>query len=133
MIVDSSAIVAILRMEPERVACANAIEAATIRRISVVSYVEAAVVIESGRNPIASNDFDDFFHESGIVIEPVTAEQAWIARAAYRAYGKGSGHPAQQNLGDVFAYALAKTMREPLLYKGNGFAHTDIKSALDQS
>jgi ribonuclease VapC len=132
VIIDSSAIVAILRAEPERVACANAIAAATIRRVSAVSYVEASVVIEGKRNLIAIYDFDDFFHESGIVIEPVTAEQAWIARAAYRAYGKGSGHPAQLNLGDVFAYALAKTMREPLLYLRDDFVYTDIESAIDQ-
>jgi len=132
MIVDSSAVVAILRAEPERIACANAIEAAAFRRISAVSYVEAAAVIEGKRNLIASYDFNDFFRESGIVIEPVTAEQAWIAREAYRAFGKGSGHPAQLNFGDVFSYALAKTMREPLLYIGNDFVHTDVKSAIDK-
>jgi ribonuclease VapC len=132
VIIDSSAIVAILNKEPERVAFANAIEAATIRRISAVSYVEAAAVIERKRNPIASYDFNDFFRESRIVIESVTEEQAWIAREAYFAFGKGSGHPAQLNLGDVFAYALARTMREPLLYKGNDFIHMDVKSALEE-
>jgi ribonuclease VapC len=132
MIVDSSAVVAILRGEPERIACAEAIEAATVRRISAVSYVEASVVFERAQNPFASWDFDDFFKESGILIEPVTEEQVWIARRAYHDFGKGSGHPAQLNLGDVFAYALAKVTGEPLLYKGDDFAHTDIKSALNQ-
>jgi ribonuclease VapC len=131
MIVDSSAVVAILRSEPERIACAEAIETATVKRISAVNFVEASVVFERAQNPLSNWDFDDFFRASEIIIEPVTAEQAWIARRAYRDFGKGSGHPAQLNLGDVFAYALAKTMREPLLYKGNDFAHTDIESALD--
>ena len=133
MIIDSSVVVAILRAEPDRFAWANAIEAATTRRISAVSYVESAIVIESSRNLITFGDFDDFFRESGIIIEPVTEEQARIARQAYRAFGKGSGHPAQLNLGDVFSYALAKDMREPLLYKGNDFSHTDIKPAHDPS
>ena len=131
MIVDSSAVVAILRSEPERIACADAIEAATVRRISAVNYVEASVVFERAQNPFSSWDFDDFFKTSEIIIEPVTAEQAWIARRAYRDFGKGSGHPAQLNLADVFAYALAKVTDEPLLYLGNDFVHTDLKSALD--
>jgi ribonuclease VapC len=133
MIVDSSAVVAILRAEPERSVCANAIEAANVRRISAINYVEASVVFERAKNPLARWDFDDFFKTSEIIIEPVTAEQAWIARRAYRDFGKGSGHPAQLNLADVFAYALAKVTGEPLLYKGNDFVHTDIKSALDEA
>jgi ribonuclease VapC len=131
MIVDSSAVVAILRGEPERVACAEAIEAAKVRRISAINYVEASVVFERARDPLASWNFDNFFKESEIIIEPVTEEQAWIARRAYRDFGKGSGHPAQLNLADVFAYALAKITGEPLLYKGNDFVQIDVMSALD--
>jgi ribonuclease VapC len=72
---------------------------------------------------------DDLIERSGIVIEPVTAEQAKIARLAYRDFGKGSGHPAALNFGDCFSYALARDKREPLLWKGDDFGHTDIRSA----
>jgi ribonuclease VapC len=127
MIVDTSAIVAILRDEPEAESFARAIEAARIRRISAVNYVEAAAVIDGSRNPIASRKFDDFFREAAFTIEAVTFEQARIAREAYKDFGKGSGHPAQLNFGDCFAYALAKAMNEPILYKGEDFKHTDLE------
>jgi ribonuclease VapC len=130
MIVDTSAIVAILRDEQDAVSFANAIEDARIRRVSAANYVEAAAVIDGSRDPIASRRFDDFFREAAFTIEAVTAEQARIAREAYRDFGKGSGHPAQLNFGDCFAYALAKVMREPLLFKGRDFGHTDLASAL---
>jgi len=131
MIVDASAIVAILRNEPEADAFAEAITAAEVRRVSAVSYVETAAVIEGGRNPIASRRFDDFFREASFTIEAVTVLQARIAREAYRDYGKGSKHPAQLNLGDCFAYALAKSMDEPILFKGRDFGYTDLASALE--
>jgi ribonuclease VapC len=127
MIVDTSAIVAILRDEPGAESFARAIEAARIRRISAVNYVEAAAVIDGSRNPIASRKFDDFFREAAFTIEAVTFEQARIAREAYKDFGKGSGHPAQLNFGDCFAYALAKAMNEPILYKGEDFKHTDLE------
>jgi ribonuclease VapC len=73
---------------------------------------------------------DDLLRDAGIAIEPVTEAQARIAREVYRDYGRGSGHPAQLNFGDCFAYALARDFREPLLYKGADFASTDIPSAL---
>jgi ribonuclease VapC len=128
MIIDASALIAILRKEPEAAACARAIADATERRVSAVNFVEAAVVIDAGGNPIASRRFDDLIREAAITIEPVTDRQAQIAREAYRDFGKGSGHPARLNFGDCFAYALAKAMNEPLLYKGNDFVHTDIAS-----
>jgi ribonuclease VapC len=131
MIVDTSAIVAILRDEQDAVSFANAIEGARIRRVSAANYVEAAAVIDGSRDPIASRRFDDFFREAAFTIEAVTAEQARIAREAYRDFGKGSGHPAQLNFGDCFAYALAQVMREPLLFKGSDFGHTDLASALE--
>jgi ribonuclease VapC len=130
MIVDTSAIVAILRDEPEAEAFAEAIEAARIRRVSAANYVESAAVIDGSRSPIASRRFDDFFQEASLIIEAVTPEQARIAREAYRDFGKGSGHPAQLNFGDCFAYALAKAMREPLLFKGQDFTQTDLTAAL---
>jgi ribonuclease VapC len=131
MIVDTSAIVAILRNEPEAEVFADAIIAAEIRRVSAVSYVEAAAVIEGGRNANAGRRFDDFIREAAFTIEEVTVEQARIAREAYRDYGKGSGHPAKLNFGDCFAYALAKSMSEPILFKGRDFAYTDLASALE--
>ena len=128
MIIDTSAIIAILRDEPEAKSCARAIADATIRRVSAVNFVESAVVIDASRDPIATRRFDDFIKAANISTEPVTATQAQIARGAYRDFGKGSGHPAKLNFGDCFAYALAKESGEPLLFKGGDFAHTDITS-----
>ena len=130
MIVDASAVIAILRQEPEAQAFARAISSATVRRISAVNYVEAAAVIDGSRDPIASRRFDDLFRAAQLLIEPVTEAQARTAREAYRDFGKGSGHPARLNLGDCFAYALAKVKGEPLLFKGDDFIHTDVSSAL---
>lgn len=129
MIVDTSAIIAILRDEPEAESFARIIERARFRRVSAANYLEAALVIDASRSPIASRKFDDFFREASFSVEAVTAEQAQIAREAYRDFGKTSGHPAKLNLGDCFAYALAKVMREPLLFKGQDFSHTDVASA----
>src|SRR5579862_41557 len=126
MIVDASAIVAILRNEPEKEQFNEAIAQAESRRISAVNYVEAAAVIDASRSPISSRKFDELFREAKITIEPVTALQARIAREAYRDFGKGSGHAARLNLGDCFAYALAKVAGEPLLYKGEDFGRTDL-------
>src|ERR1700681_2345619 len=130
MIIDTSAIVAILRDEPEAMSCAQAIAAAKSRRVSAINYVEAAAVIDGSQNPIASRRFDELFQEAALRIEPVTEVQARIAREAYRDFGKGSGHEAALNFGDCFAYALAKAMGEPILFKGNDFRHTDLESVL---
>ena len=130
MIIDTSALVAILRDEPEAAICARAIERAAQRRLSAVNFVEAAVVIDGSRDPIASRRFDDLLKEAKVVIEPVTEIQARLAREAYRDFGKGSGHPAKLNFGDCFAYALAKVIGEPLLFKGADFGHTDIMPAI---
>lgn len=128
MILDTSAIVAILRDEPEAAVMAQALERAEGCCVSAVSYVEAAVVIDSGRSPVSSRRFDDFFRQAKIVIESVSPEQAKIAREAYRDFGKGR-HRAGLNFGDCFAYALAKEKGEPLLFKGDDFCHTDIEPA----
>ena len=130
MIIDTSAIVAILRGEPDARLFASAIESAADRRISAVNFVECAAVIDGSRNPIASRRLDDFFRVAQIAIEPVTEEQARIAREAYRDFGKGSGHRAGLNFGDCFAYALGKAMGEPILFKGQDFKRTDITAAI---
>lgn len=126
MIIDTSAIVAILRQEPDAPRFAEAIGAASVRRISVATYVEIGAVIDGGRDPVASRLVDELIATAGIIVEPVTVAQARIAREAYRDFGKGSGHAAGLNFGDCFAYALAKAMAEPLLFKGNDFPHTDV-------
>jgi ribonuclease VapC len=130
MILDTSALVAILRDEAETESFADAIEAAPVRRLSAANFVELASVIDSKRNPTASRRVDDLLGRAGIAIEPVTERQARIAREAYRDFGKGSGHPAQLNFGDCFAYALAKDLDEPLLFKGGDFVHTDVRRAI---
>ena len=127
MIVDSSAIIAILRDEPDAIALAEALAESSICRMSAVGYVEAAVVVDSNGNPVLSRRFDDLLRDVRMRIESVTPKQAQIARNAYRDFGKGR-HKANLNFGDCFAYALAKEMNEPLLYKGNDFVHTDVKS-----
>ncbi|MGH9600439.1 MAG: type II toxin-antitoxin system VapC family toxin [Terracidiphilus sp.] len=129
MIVDTSAIVAILKGEPETPALAAAMEAANVLRISAASYLEASIVADGCRDPRLSARFDEIVEHPKFVVEPVTAEQAKIARQAYRDYGKGSGHPAQLNFGDCFSYALARAKREPLLFKGDDFGHTDLRPA----
>ncbi|HUO85036.1 MAG TPA: type II toxin-antitoxin system VapC family toxin [Thermoanaerobaculia bacterium] len=130
MIIDSSAILAILFGEPDAPAYARAIVAAEVRRISAANWLETAIRIDSGAGAIASNAFDDLIREASIEVMPVTHEQARIARSAYRAYGKGSGHPAQLNFGDCFAYGLAKVTGEPLLFKGTDFSETDIQRGM---
>jgi ribonuclease VapC len=129
MIVDTSALIAILRVEPDAPDHAAAIEAAAVRRISAANFVEAAVVMDSARDPVVSRRFDELVSAAELRIEPVTEGQARIARDAYRDFGKGSGHAAGLNFGDCFAYALAKEKGEPLLFKGNDFVHTDIVPA----
>jgi ribonuclease VapC len=130
VIVDTSALIAILRDEPEAAACAAAIEAAPHRRISAANFVEAAIVIDAARDPVASRRFDELVNEAQLVVEAVTEVQARIAREAYRDFGRGSGHPARLNFGDCFSYALARAKGEPLLFKEDDFSHTDIASAL---
>jgi ribonuclease VapC len=132
MIVDASALVAVITLEPEASAMATAIQNADTLRISAGSYLEATVVLNRRREPVLEAKLDALLENAGFVIEPVTVEQARIARQAYRDYGKGSGHPANLNFGDCFSYALAREKREPILYKGDDFGHTDLRSALDQ-
>ncbi len=130
MIVDTSALIAILRAEPEAARIAQALADAAHARLSAANFVEAAAVIDGSRDPVASRRYDDLLREARLIIEPVTEAQARLARYAYRDFGKGSGHPARLNFGDCFAYALAKDTNEPLLFKGTDFAATDVEPAL---
>ena len=129
MIVDSSALIAIVRNEPEAVRFADLLVEAEAVRMSAATYLEAAIKVDSSGDPLMIREFDRLLSAARIGIEAVTVEQAEVARAAYRDFGKGSGHPARLNFGDCFAYALASTTLEPLLYKGDDFGHTDIPSA----
>jgi ribonuclease VapC len=130
MIVDASAIMAILLDEPGFESYAAAIANKRPAYVSAASYLEIGIVIDGKRQPVLSRRVDDLLASSRITIQPVTERQARIAREAYRDYGRGSGHPAGLNFGDCFAYALARDLGEPLLYKGTDFSHTDIRSAL---
>lgn len=130
MIVDTSALVAILRAESDAATYAAALAGTTSARISAANYLETAVVIDGARDPVASRRVDDLLSVAGLVVEPVTAEHAVIARAAYRDFGRGSGHPARLNFGDCFAYALARATGEELLFKDDDFVHTDIRAAV---
>jgi ribonuclease VapC len=130
VIVDSSALIAILKREPEHAAFSALLERARETRISAATYFETCIVIDSQRDPAASRMLDDLIAQSRIIVEPLTAEQARIARHAYRDYGRGSGHPANLNFGDCFSYALARDKREPILFKGDDFGHTDLRVAV---
>lgn len=129
MIVDASAIVAILFDEPENAAFSRALNSATSCRMSAVNYVEVAIVAERNGDAAGVRDFEALVRKAGIVVAAVTEEQAHVAQQAYSDYGKGR-HPARLNLGDCFAYALSKVTGEPLLFKGGDFRKTDVKPAL---
>lgn len=126
MIVDTSAIVAMLWTEPEAEAVANAIYSAGGVRLSAANYLEAGIVIDGDKDPVMSAALDTLIRDLEIDIAPVTASQAKLARQAYRDFGKGSGHKAQLNFGDCFAYALAMERGEALLYKGDDFIHAGL-------
>ena len=126
MIVDTSALIAIVRQESDAPSYAAAIEASPVNRISAATFLEVSIVIDRARDPLVSRRLDELLAEGRFVIEPVSQAQARIAREAYRDFGKGSGHRAGLNFGDCFAYALARELNEPLLFKGDDFGHTDI-------
>jgi ribonuclease VapC len=128
VIIDSSALVAILTSESDADSLEDALITSLARRISAVTYVEASIVMDSRNKPTLSHALDNFLQVSQIAIEPVTVEQARFARQAYRDYGKGR-HRAGLNFGDCFAYALAKDKGEPLLFKGDDFRRTDVEVA----
>ena len=129
MIVDSSAMVAMLRKEPEARAMFAALTDEGSASISAANYLEAAIVVDAKRDPVLSAKLDSLLAKLKIAIAPVTEAQARLARQAYRDFGRGSGHPAKLNYGDCFAYALANERGEPLLYKGDDFAHAGMARA----
>ncbi|GAA4846025.1 type II toxin-antitoxin system VapC family toxin [Actinomycetospora corticicola] len=130
MIVDSSALVAILRREEDAERYARALAASARTRLSAATYLEVAIVIDGHREPVLSRTLDALLQTAAIEIVDLTARQAEIARQAHRDFGRGSGHPAKLNYGDCFSYALAIETGEPLLYKGDDFVHTDVRSAV---
>jgi ribonuclease VapC len=125
MVIDTSALIAILQDEPERRSFNLAIESAETRLLSAASFVESSLVIEARVGPDGIRDLDLFVAKADINIEPVDIDQAYVARQAYSQYGKGR-HPAGLNYGDCFTYALAKLSGEPLLFKGHDFSKTDL-------
>jgi ribonuclease VapC len=129
VIIDSSALMAVLNNEPEGAEFARIMDSGHSLKISAATYVEIAVIVDRLRDPVLSRKLDELIRDAEIGIEPLTEAQAYIARQAFRDFGKGSGHPAKLNFGDCFAYALAKSHNQPLLFKGDDFPHTDIKSA----
>ena len=128
MIVDSSAVLAILFSEPDARRHAGAIMAASPCRISVANVLEASIVVERRGGDATAHELDTLLESAEIELVPVTIEHLEAARRAWRRFGKGN-HPAALNFGDCFAYALAKATGEPLLFKGEDFAQTDIEAA----
>lgn len=125
MVIDTSALVALLNMEPEAARLAAALEADPVRLISAATVLEAGLVIESRYGPDGARELDLLLAKAAVRIEAVSAEQAELAREAWRRYGKGR-HPAGLNFGDCFSYALSRSSGEALLFKGDDFVHTDI-------
>ena len=133
MIVDTSALIAVLRGEIDAERYANALATAEQPLISAGTYLETAIVVGANRDPVLSRRLDDLIEAAHVKIEPVTERHVEIARQAYRDFGRASGHAAALNFGDCFAYALARASGEPLLFKGTDFTHTDVESAMRES
>ncbi|WP_378944984.1 type II toxin-antitoxin system VapC family toxin [Mesorhizobium sp. ANAO-SY3R2] len=130
MIVDASAILAILLKEPEEYRFADVLtDQPDTVSLSPVNYLEVALRVDRGDMDVVSAKLDHIISSMNIQLADVTPEQARLARDAYKNFGKGN-HPAKLNLGDCFAYALAKARREPLLFKGDDFRMTDIEAAI---
>ena len=129
MVIDTSALIAILLNEPEALPFASAIAADSRRLLSAASALETGIVIEARKGPSGGREFDLLLHRARVEVVPLTAAQVEIARDAWRRFGRGN-HPAGLNFGDCCAYALSKSSGEPLLFKGRDFGRTDIRSAL---
>ena len=132
MVVDTSALIAIMGDEPERRRFNQLIEAAPATYVSAASLLEARIVLYARSGDSAILALDAFLLKSGMIVTEVSPRIAEVAFDAYRRYGKGAGHRAGLNYGDCFAYALARHLGLPLLFKGDDFPHTDIRSAADE-
>lgn len=132
MVIDTSALLAILQDEPERRRFNEALEAAASRNLSVANFVETSIVIEARYGAEGLRDLDLLLELAGIDRVPVDIEQGKLARRAFSRFGKGR-HPAGLNYGDCFAYALASQLSEPLLFKGEDFSRTDVTAIFPRS
>jgi ribonuclease VapC len=130
VIVDTSALLAILKGEADSDAFAQALAGSPSSRISAGTLLETAIVVDANGDPVLSARLDQLVETASLEVVEVSAEHVRLARQAYRDYGRGSGHRAALNFGDCFAYALARATGEPLLFKGEDFSHTDVTSAL---
>ena len=130
MIVDASALLAVVMMEPEGAVMARAVARAARPRIPAPTWFEALMAVERRGDAVAQARFDEVVQTLRLEITPFTAAHAAAARQAWREYGRGTQHPAKLNFGDCLAYGFAKVEREALLYKGDDFPHTDIEPAL---
>ncbi len=128
MVLDTSALIAILSGEPEQEAFIHAIERADVRLLSAATLLEASIVIEARYGAAGAHHLDRLLERADVEIVPVDGEQASAARSAWQRFGKGR-HPTALNFGDCFPYALAVTRGEPLLFKGNDFSQTDVSVA----
>jgi ribonuclease VapC len=131
VIVDSSALLAIIRDEPSSASCLQTLLSTPANRMSAATFLEAAIVVDRLPDPRDSATFNELIVQLDIIIEPVTVDQARIAQEAHSRFGRGTGHPARLNFGDCFAYALARDLDEPLLFIGNDFTHTDVRRVLN--
>jgi ribonuclease VapC len=129
VIIDSSVLVAIFKREPDAPHLVERVLSFDRRLISAVNFLESAIVCEEWAKPGGQEDYDKMVSSLQLEVTPATAAQTEIAREAHRRFGKGRGRPAVLNFGDCFAYALAKDLDAPLLYKGHDFAQTDIRLA----
>lgn len=129
MVIDTSALIAILFGEPEALSFTRVLAGETLKLISSINALETGIVVEARKGEAGGREFDLLMHRAQIEIVAMNADQAELARAAWRKYGKGN-HPAGLNIGDCCAYALAKYSGEPLLFKGDDFSQTDIQPAV---
>ncbi len=130
MIVDASAVIALVLGEPNQDALLEAMSMAKSLRMSTATWVELGVVADRRLTPAARATLEQLLHELGVEVVDLTVAQAQLAREAHRRYGPSSGSKARLNLGDCFSYALAKHLDEPLLFVGEDFTHTDVRAAV---
>ncbi len=131
MVIDTSAVAAILFDEPDAPLFEQAVERDAVRLMSAATFVELSVLVESRLGEAGGRELDLMVYQAGIEVSPLTREQAELARRAFRRFGKGR-HPAALNFGNCFSYALAQATGEALLFKGGDFSRTDV-AAVDIS